>query len=82
MTRDDKVLLLQKLFQQLSNCGIETFGPTENGYRWTCEDNAIAQKLANNLIDHVRVLGLDIARFPYRFQPEGGGTLVIEPVDD
>lgn len=82
MTREDKIQLIQRLFQQLSNCGVETFGPTDEGYRWTCEDNAIAQKLANSLMDHVRVLKLDPATFPYRFQPEGGGTLIIEPVDD
>lgn len=82
MTREDKLQLLQRLFLQVSNHGVTTWGDTASGYRWTCENHATAQRFAESLVEQIRVLGLDAASFPYRFQPDGGATLIIEPVDD
>ncbi len=82
MTREEKVQLLPRLFVKLSNHGVLTWGETENGYRWTCEDHAIAKWLATNLMNAIQQQGMDATTFPYRFQPEGGATLIIEPVGD
>jgi hypothetical protein len=82
MTREDKVQLLKKLFLQVSNHGVITWGDTAEGYRWTCEDQSVAQKLAQSLVEHIQVLGIDTTSFPYRFQLNGGATLIMEPVDD
>ncbi|MBC7818662.1 MAG: hypothetical protein IAG10_17370 [Planctomycetaceae bacterium] len=82
MTRDDKIRLLTRLFLKVSNSGVLTWGETENGYRWTCEGYGIAKQLADCLLGAVEDEKLDTAKFPYRFEPDRGATVIFEPVDD
>ncbi len=82
MSRENKIHLLTLLFLKVSNHGVLTWGETENGYRWTCENHGIASRLAASLLELVDVLKMDTGKFPYRFEPDGGATVIFEPVGD
>ena len=82
MTRKEKIQLLTRLFLKVSNHGVLTWGETENGYRWTCDSYGIAKQFADCLLAAVEGMNLGAAKFPYRFEPERGATIVFEPVDD
>ncbi|MDB5340530.1 MAG: hypothetical protein JWN70_6149 [Planctomycetaceae bacterium] len=82
MTSGQKVDLLKQLFQQSSNQGVQSWGPTEDGYRWTCDSHATAARLAEFLLSNVELLDLDRKSFLYRYEPDNGPTLVFLPVDD
>lgn len=80
MTSAEKISLLKKIFQQGSNEGVQTWGPTKNGYRWNCDTSATAERLAEFLLSNVQLLKLDRATFPHRFDSET--TLIVEPLND
>lgn len=82
MTVAEKVEVLQGIFRQTTNQGVLTWGPVAHGYRWKCENHAIARNLADVMIDNVRLLGLDPSTFPFRIEPAGGSSLVFEPIAD
>lgn len=82
MTPGEKTVLLQRLFEQVSNLGVLSWGPTEKGYRWSCEDYATAVRLAGILLSNAEELNLDRETFPHRYEPENGPTLIIEPIAD
>lgn len=82
MTVAEKINLLRGIFRQNSNLGVLTWGPTANGYCWNCESPGVAKNLAQVLIDHVKLLGLDHSTFPFRFQPPLGTSVIFEPIAD
>ncbi len=81
MTVEEKVEILRHLFRQISNQDVLTWGHVEGGYRWTCTNHRSAVRLAEFLLSNVDLLTLDRATFPYRFEPEHGPTLIIEPIE-
>ena len=80
MTSAEKILILKQIFQQRSNEGVMSWGPSDTGYHWSCDSHTTARHLAGFLLSNVQLLKLDRAKFPHRFDPET--TLIIEPQDD
>lgn len=82
MTREEKLVVLQKLSMKATQHGVMLCGPTEKGYYWSCENHGLAKHLLRRLWTGLEGMGLDTTTFPYRFHPENGPMLIIEPIDD
>lgn len=82
MTVEEKVEILRGIFRQNSNKDVLTWGEVPGGYRWTCASHAAAMHLAELLLSNVELLKLPRSMFPYRFEPDGGAMLIIEPIPD
>jgi|GEM_PF-5050857 len=82
MTRKEKLQLLQQLSMKATQHGVMLCGPTEKGYCWNCENHGLAKHLLRRLLNGVKAMGIDVATFPYRFHPDDGPMLIIEPIED
>ena len=82
MTAAEKIALLRKMFYQASNFGVLSWGATENGYRWICDNHDTADSLVEMLMFEIELSELDKQGFPYRFDCENKAVLIIEPLDD
>ena len=82
MKSEEKLRVLQKLSMEATQHGIMLCGPTEKGYYWSCENHGLAKHLLKRLRNGLEALGVDPSTFPYRFHPEDGPMLIIEPLDD
>lgn len=82
MTRDEKLRVLLNLSMKATQHGVMLCGPTENGYYWSCENHDLARHLLRRLRNGIQAQGIDLNSFPYRFHPENGPMLIIEPLED
>ena len=82
MTREEKLRLLQQLSMKATQHGVMLGTPTEKGYCWSCENHDLAKHFLRRLLSGVQAQGIDPRTFPYRFHPDNGPMLIIEPVAD
>lgn len=82
MTRDEKLRVLQNLSMKATQHGVMLCGPTEKGYYWSCENHGLAKHLLKRLLNGLQSLGIDTVSFPYRFHPDDGPMVIIEPLED